>query len=147
MAKFSFSINKNSSQKNNIKQTNSIQKNSTKVELIEKVETINIPEKYTYLDKNGKEVKFSGILSKTVDNKAFGKVYKPVITNLIYHPGIESVIGSEEYYSYIDDNMNEHVYKGDILEVKDENNNITYIGKIVITNFVDNQIQIFKEEK
>lgn len=141
MANFSFSINKNSSQ-NNIK-SNSKNK---KVELIEKIETINVPEKYTYINENGKEVKFSGILSKTIDNKAFGKIYKPIVTQLIYHPGVESVIGSEEYYSYIDDKMNEHIYKGEVSEVKNDNNDITYIGKITITNFIDNQIQIFKEE-
>ena len=103
-------------------------------------ETIN--EYYTYIDANGVEQKYVGIISKSGDS-FFGKTFEQHKVNLTYYPGVKHVVGNPEYYTYVDS-------KGNICKYYDtvqyDEVNSCYIGKIPTTFVTNVVIDIFEEK-
>ena len=101
----------------------------------------NIPEYYSYIDANGNEQKYSGILIKN-GSSFIGKIFDLQVVNLDFHPGVKHIEGTPEYFTYIDVKGNEIKYNG---EVKYDNEKNCYIGTYVETHINNKPIAIFKE--
>ena len=149
MANFTFSVKKgNKKPSNNIaSNVSSESKKSVKQNKIELVkhEAVNYePEYYTYLNVNGEECKYSGIITTDIDGTYVGKVIKTHKVILDYHPRVEPVEHVDEYFSYIDNNGKEKRFIGQPEFNLDEN---TYFGYVTEDILNDEVITIFKENK
>lgn len=98
-------------------------------------------EYYTYIDAEGKDRKFSGIIINN-NGSYVGKVINTNKIILTYHPTVESVIPQKEYFSYIDMNGDEKVYSGEV-EFDLEKN--SYIGEVKEVTYTEEIIDLFKE--
>lgn len=101
-----------------------------------------VPEYYTYIDSNGNEQKYGGILSRS-NSGIYGKSIERHKVLLTYHPEVKNVVGIKEHYTYFDTYGNEFLYEGKV--DFDEKTN-TYTGvyeDIVINNTI---IDIFEEK-
>lgn len=132
MGKFTFTVSSNKPKtKNETKKTKKV--------LLEKhINEIMSTEMYTYIGIDGEEHKYSGILNKTSGNTAYGKIFENHDVDLIYHPAVEHVEGSPEYFTY-----NNNKYNGKV-EYDLERN--TYVGVINNINLDETLIQIFEEK-
>lgn len=129
----------------NIKKGNVKPAKKTKVKL-ECHQTIKeLPEYYSYVGEDDNEHKYLGIVSKSSSNDSdvFGKVFESHNVKLMFHPEIKAVAGNDEYFSFVDENGEEHVYKG-IVEYDLSRN--TYIGKVTDRSVEHKVIQIFPYE-
>ena len=102
---------------------------------------VNVPEHYTYIDENGKEQKYSGIISK-ISNGFIGKTFETSTVILKFHPAVNTVIGIPEHFTYVDAHGKEHKYEG--TAVFDETRNC-YVGNLVETTIINEPIDLFKE--
>lgn len=139
-------VKKNVVRNNIINRNNNIatDKSKVKVNLIKHEGIKAVPEYFSYLNDKNEEVKFSGIIIKDVDNSYIGK---QVISNkvlLTYHPAVESVKYSPEYFTYVDKNGKERSFIG---EPRFDMENNTYVGTVTEEVLNDEIIEIFKEEK
>lgn len=113
-----------------------------KIELTQHITPVQTNEAYVYIDENGEEKKYVGILTKS-NHAAFGKIYDEHKVDLIYHPEVKHVDAVKEYFTYIDENNEEQVFKGKV-EFDLERN--TYIGVIQKRDIKEKMIQIFEEK-
>lgn len=138
MGNFTFKV---STGKKPVKKTNT--EKVQKILLEKHINEIMSTEMYTYIGDDGNEHKYNGILNKTSTNVAFGKIYEPHNVDLIFHPAVEHVEGSDEYFTYLDSNNKQQLYRGKV-EYDFENN--TYVGVITQTEVDETLIQIFEEK-
>lgn len=117
-------------------------KNNPTVILTKHPKIEEVKEYYSYLDKDNKEKKYSGIISYS-DGNYYGKVFDKHIVPLIYHESVESVIGSDEYFSYIDENGEEKIFTGSPKFSFETN---SYIGEIEKVNIKEEIVDIYKED-
>ena len=139
MGKFTFKVSTDK------KPVNKKETKKTKKVLLDKHTTeMMSTEMYTYIGNDGQEHKYNGILNKTTNNVAFGKIFETHNVDLIFHPAVEHVDGSDEYFTYIGSEDNkEHLYRGKV-EYDFENN--SYVGTIIKTEVDETLIQIFEEK-
>ena len=115
---------------------------SIKVKLT-KYEGVNpSPEYFSYLNDNGEETKFSGIIIND-DNSYLGKQILTTKVELTYHPKVESVKYSPEHFTFIDNNGKEKPFAGNP-EFDLDNN--AYVGTVIETVLHDQVIEIFEEK-
>lgn len=137
MAKFNFSVSKTAKPKASIAQK------KTKTVLNKHENITYIGELYTYIDDNGEERKYSGIITKQDDGQAFGKIQDVHYVDLEFHPEIEHVDPIDEHFTYLDSDGNEHIYKG---KVEYDLERSTYIGVLRNRKINEHMIQIFEEK-
>lgn len=113
-----------------------------KVVLEKHVTSMATNEYYTYIGIDGEEHKYTGILTKS-ELSAYGKIFEDHKVDLIYHPEIKHVDAVSEYFSYIDENGNEHIFRGKV-EFDLERN--TYFGILREKEIKEEMIQIFEEK-
>ena len=124
------------------KNRNSQQKKIRKVVLNRKEIQTRVPEYYTYTDDNGNEQKYAGVISK-VSSKLIGKLVDTHKVNLEFHPGVATIKGQNEHWTYIGEDGVKHVYEDDI---KFDETSYSYVG--IVKKYVMNNtlIDIFEEK-
>lgn len=141
MAKFTFNVSSSS------KPTKPVKKETkkTKKVLLQKHSTeMMSTEMYAYIGTDGEEHKYNGILNKTANNEAYGKIFENHDVDLIYHPAVEHVDGSKEYFTFVDPQTNEEkVFKG---KVEYDLERSTYVGLIKKVEVDETLIQIFEDK-
>jgi hypothetical protein len=115
---------------------------TNKIVLTQKESEEVVPEYYTYIDSNGNEQKYTGIISRSSDN-VYGKSFEQHKVKLEYHPGVKQVNGNDEYFSYTDMSGVERMYTDDI-EFDEKSN--SYVGKIPSVKVTNKVIDIFEEK-
>ena len=111
------------------------------IELIRHSEIKEQNEYYSYVDNDGNEKKFSGIIVEK-DGSYVGKTVMNHKVILTYHPEVKAVEGREEYFSYLNDEGKEIRFVGKP-EYDLENN--SYFGFIDNVSSTEEIIDIFKE--
>ena len=129
----------------NIKKSTSKLAKKAKVELDRHQSIKEFPEYYSYIDRDGNEQRYLGIVSKASnDSEAFGKVFENHDVKLDFHPEVKAVVGNEEYFTFIDENGEERIYRG---LVEYDLSRDTYIGKVTDRSAEHKVIQIFPYEE
>lgn len=116
-------------------------KKTTKYVLSKKEAEKTTTEYYTYLDEQGVEHKYTGILSKSADN-VYGKTIETNKVMLNYYPAIETVIGKPSMFTYLENGIEQRYLDKPMY---DEETN-TYFGikrEFIVNNTV---IDIFEEK-
>lgn len=72
-----------------------------------------VPEYYTYINENGEEHKYVGIVSKS-SSSAYGKTVTTHKVALVEHPAIAHVNSEPERFTYISKDGTEKQYKGNV---------------------------------
>ena len=100
---------------------------------------------YTYIGSDGKEYQYTGIINKTIDGHAYGKIYETINVELEFHPKEEHKDEHSEYFTYIDPSDNkEYIYKNKFISYDEDT--CSYIGNIQTFEITKTPIQIFEEK-
>ena len=99
-----------------------------------------VPEHYTYIDDNGNEQKYSGIISKSKDT-IIGKTFDISKVELQFHPGVVTVVGVPEYFTYVGKSGVESIYE-DKVHYDEEKN--CYVGTILEKKITNTPVDIFE---
>lgn len=113
-----------------------------KVVLNRKETETNVPEYYTYIDENGNEQKYAGVISK-VSSNLIGKLIATHKVQLDFHPGVATVVGEKEHWTYIGDDGNNHIYDGEVMFDETSSSYVGIVKKYVMNNTL---IDIFEEK-
>ena len=85
---------------------------------------------------------YAGVISK-VSSKLIGKLIATHKVQLDFHPGVATVVGEKEHWTYIGDDGNNHVYDGEVMFDETSSSYVGIVKKYVMNNTL---IDIFEEK-